>query len=318
MGIAVIFDQIWKIARIVDEMAYGQVREDFFEEFVDDPRHLLAITFTEPTHGSDYVIPHEEFQFDTYAEKDGDEWVINGEKCYISNGADAKSYVVFAQTKPDTHAAQSGATAFLVPHDADGLEVTHVWEKLSQRLINNATVEYDDMRVPEERVLAEPHKGLEATGEVLKESHIEAGATALGTAQAAYEDAWEYAHERVQGGTEIINHQVIGHDFANMAMDLMAARALTWMAATAVEEQGTDYDHEYGHMAKVFTSQKAVEVTQAAMEKFGAMGIMFENDRPMQKHHRDALSFLHSDGTVEAHTESIINEMRDIDPSEQE
>ncbi|MGM0590448.1 MAG: acyl-CoA dehydrogenase family protein [Halobacteriota archaeon] len=315
MGLAVILDQTWKIARIIDKMASDEVREEFFEQMVADPRHILAITFTEPANGSNYVIPYGEMEFDTKAEKDGDEWVINGEKRYISNGADAKSYVVFAQTDPSVPAPKGG-TAFLVPHDADGLEVTHVWEKLSQRTINNATIEYNDLRVPEEYVLGEVNEGVRRTGEVLKESAIEAGATTLGTARAAYEDALEYAHERVQGGTEIINHQAMSIDFAEMAAELQAARMLLWMAATAVEEQGDDYDYQYGHMAKVFAADTAVDVCQRSMEKFGGAGIMFENDRPMQKYMRDAISFLHSDGTQTAHKLSAIHDIIDYDPVE--
>jgi alkylation response protein AidB-like acyl-CoA dehydrogenase len=310
MGIAVIFDQIWKIARIIDKMGDEDVRDRFFTEFVDDPRHLLAITLTEPDHGSDYITDYEGFQFNTTAEKDGNEWVINGKKHYISNGADAKTYVVFAQTDPDAP-AQQGTTAFLVPGDTDGLDVTHVWEKISQRLINNATVEYNDVRVPDENVLGEVHEGKQRTSEVLKESNLEAGATTLGTARRAFEDAFDYAHERHQGGQPIIEHQAIGHDFADMAMELQSARALLWTAAEAIEEQGDDYWTEYGSMGKVVGSETAFDVSKRAIEKFGGAGIMLENDRPMQKYLRDTLSFLHSDGTIEAHKESVINVLKE-------
>ncbi|MFB6130447.1 MAG: acyl-CoA dehydrogenase family protein [Salinigranum sp.] len=309
MGIGVIFDQIWKIARIIDKMADEDIRERFFSEFVDDPRHLLAITLTEPAHGSDYITDYEGFQFDTVAEKDGDEWVINGEKCYISNGADAKTYVVFAQTDPDAP-AQSGTTAFLVPRETEGLEVTHVWEKISQRMINNATVEYHDVRIPEENVLGEVHRGKQRTAEVLKESNLEAGATTLGTARRAFEEAWDYSYERTQGGQPIMNHQVISHDFAEMAMQLQAARSLLWDAARAAEAQ-EDYWYEYSPMGKVFAADTAFDVATRALEKFGAQGIMLENERPMQKYLRDCLSFLHSDGAQEAHKESLISTMRE-------
>lgn len=310
MGIAVIFDQIWKNSRIIDRMADERVRERFFPTFVDDPRHLLAITLTEPDHGSDYITDYEGFQFDTNAKKDGDEWVINGEKCYISNGADAKTYVSFAQTDPDAP-AQEGTTAFLVPRDADGLEVRHVWEKISQRMINNATVVYDDVRVPEENVLGEVNGAKQRTAEVLKESNLEAGATTLGTARKSFEDAFDYANERVQGGNPLIEHQVIGHDFAEMAIELQAARSLLWTAARAIEEQGDNYWYEFGSMGKVFAADTAFDVATRSLEKFGAQGIMFENDRPMQKYLRDTLSFLHSDGAQEAHKEAVLSYLKE-------
>ena len=307
LGLAVLFDQTWKISRVIHEMADEPAREKFFERFVGDPRHVLAITFTEPANGSNYIVDYEGMRFQTTAEKDGDEWVIDGLKHFISNGADAKTYVVFAQTDPDVP-AQEGTTAFLVPGDADGLSVTHVHEKISQRLVNNATIEFNGVRVPEENVLGEVHKGKTRTGEVLKESHIEAGASVLGVARAAYEDAFEYAHERVQGGKPIVEHQVVGHDFAHMATQIQAARSLLWTAARAVERQGEAYDHEFGHMAKVFAADVAVDVTERALTKFGGSGIMLDYD--VQKYHRDALSFQHSDGTQEAHRENIVELLR--------
>ena len=309
MGIAVIFDQIWKIARIIDKMADDRVRDEFFTDFVDDPRHLLAITLTESANGSNYITDYEGMQFETTAEREGEEWVIDGVKRYISNGADAKTYVVFAQTDPSVPASE-GTTAFLVPHDADGLEATHVWEKISQRMMNNATVEFDDVRVSNARVLGDVDDAKRRTGEVLKESNIEAGATTLGTARRAFEDAFEHANDRVQGGTEIIEHQAIGHDFAEMATEIQAARALLWTAARAVENQGEGYQYEYGAMAKVFAADTAFDVAKRALEKFGGAGIMLENEYPAQKYLRDTLSFLHSDGTQTAHKESLITDLK--------
>jgi acyl-CoA dehydrogenase len=306
LGLAVLFDQTWKISRIIAEMADDDLRERFFEDFMDDPRHILAITLTEPANGTNYIVDYEDMQFNTSAEKDGDEWVINGHKHYISNGADAKTYVVFAQTDPDAP-AKEGTTAFLVPGDTDGFEVTHIHEKISQRIVNNATIEFNNVRVPEENVLGKVNRGKTRTGEVLKESHIEAGASVLGVARAAFEDAWEHAHQRVQGGKPIVEHQVIGHDFAQMETEIQAARSLLWTAARAVDEQGEDYDHEYGHMAKVFAADTAVDVTERALTKFGGSGIMLET--PIQKYHRDALSFQHSDGTQEGHRENILKHM---------
>ncbi|PCR88878.1 acyl-CoA dehydrogenase family protein [Natrinema ejinorense] len=306
LGLAVLFDQTWKISRIIAEMADDDLRERFFEDFIDDPRHILAVTFTEPANGTNYIVDYEGMQFDTTAETDGDEWVINGHKHYISNGADAKTYVVFAQTDPNAP-AKDGTTAFLVPHDTEGFEVTHIHEKISQRIVNNATLEFNDVRVPEEHVLGEVDRGKTRTGEVLKESHIEAGASVLGVARRAFEDAWEYANQRTQGGKPIVEHQVIGHDFAQMATEIQAARSLLWTAARAVDEQGESYDHEHGHMAKVFAADTAVDVTERALTKFGGSGIMLET--PIQKYHRDALSFQHSDGTQEGHRENILDHM---------
>ncbi|WP_255152293.1 acyl-CoA dehydrogenase family protein [Halorarius halobius] len=309
MGLAVIFDQNWKIARVIDHLADDDVREEFFSAYVDDPRHLLAITSTEPSGGSDALLPYEKGQYDTTARKEGDEWVINGKKRYISNGADAKTYVVLAQTDPDSPHHDGGATAFYVPGDTDGLDVTNVWEKMSQRLVNNATIEYDEVRVPEAYVLGEVNEGMSSVSQVLKEGNIEAGATALGSARGALELAFEYANERTQGGKPVIDHQVTEHDFARMVTEYQAARALLWTTARAVEQQGEAYDPMFSSMAKVFAAETAVDISRRSLEKFGGEGIMLR--APIQKYFRDAVSFLHSDGTQEVHTQRVANGLRD-------
>jgi acyl-CoA dehydrogenase len=218
---------------------------------------------------------------------------------------------VFAQTDPSVP-AKEGTTAFLVPRKSDGLSVTHVWEKISQRMVNNATIEFDDVRVPERYVLGEVNGAKSDEGDAAgsKESNIEAGAIALGTARRAFEDAFEYAHEREQGGKPIVDHQTIAHDFAKMAMELQAARSLLWTAARAVDRQGEDYQYEYGAMGKVYAAEVAFDVAKRALEKFGGAGIMLETEYPMQKYLRDALSYLHSDGTQEAHTDRVADALR--------
>lgn len=311
LGVAVIFDQNWKISGLIAKQADEALRERFFSEYLGDSRHLLAITATEPTTGSNNIIPYSDLQFDTTAERDGDEWVINGEKHYISNGADAKTYVVRAQTDTSVPATE-GATQFLVPRDTDGLEVTHIHEKISQRLINNATIEFTDVRVPAENVLGAVNEAM-SVRTVPNPGHIEAGATTLGVARAAYENAYRYANEREQGGTEIINHQTIAHDLAEMAMELQAARSLLWSAARAAD-RAPDYDYPLDSMAKVFAAEVSVDITKRALEMFGGSGIMLGTIA--QKYHRDALSFLHSDGTQRAHLEKVSNHIRGVKPWE--
>lgn len=180
---------------------------------------------------------------------------------------------------------------------------------MSQRLVNNATVEYNNVRIPEEYVLGEVNEGMSSISQVLKEGNIEAGATALGTARGALELAFEYANERTQGRTEVIDHQVNAHDFARMVTEYQAACSLLWTAARAVEEQDTDYDPMFSSMAKLFAAETAVDICQRSLEKFGGMGIMLRS--PIQKYVRDAVSFLHSDGTQEVHTQRVADRLRE-------
>lgn len=310
MGITINLDQIWKITRIIANLATDPLRDRFFSEFIDDPRYLLGIALTEPAHGSNYQTDYEGMQFNTVAERAGEAWVINGEKRYISCGPDAKAFVVYAQTDPDA-SAQHGTTAFFVPRESDGLEITHIWEKIAARLQNNATLEFTDVRVPEEHVLGDLHVAKRRTAEVLKEGHVESGAITLGTARRAYEAAFDYATERVQGGTEIINHQSVGHSLAEMATRLEAARTLVWTAAHAIEAQGQEYDPTIGQMAKMFAANVSADVTRDALEVFGAAGIMFETDHPIQKYLRDSVVYLHADGTENAHKEVILEALRE-------
>lgn len=122
----------------------------------------------------------------------------------------------------------------------------------------------------EKHLLSEQNNGMKSVGTLLKESHTEALATALRTARRAFEEALAYSKYREQGGTEIINHQAIGHDLAWMATDLQAVRSLTWMVAEAIEKDA--YTKDMSSMVKVHASQVAFDVARSALEKFGGAG----------------------------------------------
>ncbi len=306
-GIGHIFSHTWKHTNTIARAASDALRDEFFPRFMDDPVHPLAVTISEPAHGSDNSLDGLDYQLETVAEKDGDEWVINGRKRFITNGAEAKTYVVFAQTDPDVPAPE-GTTAFLVPHEYDGIDVELLHEKISSRLYNNATIEYTDLRVPEARVLGEVNRGFHL-GEGTQRFHgtLETSGMALGIGRRAFEDAFAFAHERVQGGTEIINHQAIGHDFADMAIDLQSARALLWTAARAIEHDA--YTEDLGAKAKVHTAEVAFDVAKRSLEKFGGSGVMLEH--PTQKYLRDTAQYFHAGCGQEVLREKIVNSLRD-------
>jgi alkylation response protein AidB-like acyl-CoA dehydrogenase len=298
MGFAAIIDQTLKISRIIARTASHEQQEWFWPWFLADPRFVLAICLTEREHGSDYIVPYEDFRFTTRAVRDGDDWLLNGEKRYISNGADAGLYVVFACSNPDLPAWE-GTSAFLVPADTPGIERPKIWEKISQRGINNATVRFSDVRVPDRLRIPEVEQGAPGAHEILKESAIEAAATTLGSARAAYEEAHAYARRRVQGGQPLIRHPNVAIRLAWMATRLEAARSLVWRAASEVDHNPA-YDRTLGSMAKVFAAETALEVAKEACELHGALGIMI-GESLVEKTFRDTLSFLHSDGTQDAH-----------------
>ena len=308
MGFAVILDQTLKVQRILAAMAEGRARSHFLERFLADPRCVLAICFTEPEIGSDYVIPSPDLRFGTRAERRADgSWVLNGRKRFISNGADAGFYLVFACTDP-TQPAPLGTSAFLLEPGLPGFEVESVHEKISQRTINNATLGFTDVVLEPWRLLGEPNQSFAGCREILKESAIEAGATTLGTARAAYELAVEHARGRVQGGRPLIEHANVGCRLAEMYSKLEAARSLIWRAAWAVEHDPA-YDYRLGSAAKTFAADAAVAVCLSAMEIHGGLAIMYR-DSQVEKCLRDCLSFLHSDGAQDAHRVRIADIIR--------
>ncbi len=309
MGFAVLIDQCLKVQRILSELASGRALELFLDRFVSDPRCVLAICFTEPETSSDYIIDGPDFRFNTTAVQRADgRWVLNGYKHFISNGADAGLYCVFACTDASQPAA-SGTSAFLVAADDRGFEVVKVHEKMSQRGNNNGALRFDDVILAPDRVLGEPHSGYAGSRRILKESAITAGATALGTARAAYELALEHARTRVQGGAPLIAHANVGCRLADMYAELEAARSLIWRAAWAVEND-PGYDYRLGSAAKLIAAETAMRVALSAAELFGGLAIMYR-DAEINKCVRDCMSFLHSDGAQDSHRLRIAQMTRD-------
>ena len=298
MGYAVIIDQTLKVQRILARLASEQARERFLGRFLDDERCVLAICFTEPDHGSDYIIPHPDFRFTTTAhQRDDGAWVLNGTKRFISNGADAGFLVVFACTDP-SQPASTGTSAFLVEPDLPGFSVEVVHEKIAQRTINNARLRFENVVLEPWRLLGEPHRGYTGARDVLRESTVEAAATTLGTARAAYEMALEHTAHRVQGGRPLAEHGNVRVRLGRMHAELEAARSLVWRAAVAVERD-PDYDFRLGAAAKLVAADVAVRVCESAVELHGGLGIMIE-EAGVEKCLRDCLSFLHSDGAQDS------------------
>jgi alkylation response protein AidB-like acyl-CoA dehydrogenase len=186
--------------------------------------------------------------------------------------------------------------------------MVEVHEKVSQRTINNAALRFTDVVLGPERLVGPAHAGYAGAREILRESAIEAGATTLGTARAAYELAVEHAGGRIQGGRPIVEHANVGCRLAQMYAELEAARSLVWRAAWAVEHDPA-YDHRLGSAAKSFAADVAVRVCLSAAEIHGALAIMMR-DAGIEKCLRDCLSFLHSDGAQDSHRLRIADLIR--------
>ena len=246
-------------------------------------------------NGSDHqgYYDHKDIGMKTTAVKEGDEYVLNGTKHYISNGCMAKLYFITARTDTSKPLNESGAV-FIVPSDTIGFETDFFHEKSSQRLATNGCFHLKNCRISEKNILLGEGKLVELRSKYMPGSKAEAAATVLGVGRAAYEYAFDYAKNRKQGGKFIIEHQVISLMLAKMIMLLDGARLQIWKAAWLADNSHPDARIQ-GLMAKVRASEAAFEICTLATEILGGAGIMY--DHPVEKYLRDAVSFLHSDGT---------------------
>ncbi|MFB6164234.1 MAG: acyl-CoA dehydrogenase family protein, partial [Haloarculaceae archaeon] len=226
---------------------------------------------SEPAHGSNVA------GIETEAEKDGDEWVLNGQKMWITNGTVADVGVVMAKTDPGE--GHRGITAFLVPTDTDGFEPTKIDNKLGIRASDLAEIVIDDVRVPEDNVIGEVNEGFYQLMNFFASGRTSVAAQAVGTAQAALDAAIEYAGEREQFGRKINEFQAIEHKLAEMATNVEAARSLTYRAASHVEDGDEDLAAKFASMAKLFASEHAVDVADEAIQVHGGAG--YVTDHPV-------------------------------------
>ena len=235
-----------------------------------------AYALSEASSGSDA------FGLQTRAEKRGDRWILNGVKLWITNGAEAGAYVVFATIDPA--AGYKGITAFLVDRDAPGFAVGKKEDKLGIRASSTTELLLESCEVPEENVLGEVGKGYKVAIETLNEGRIGIGAQMVGCASGAFEAALGYAQEREAFGKPIFDFQGVQFDLAGMRTEIEAARLMVYNAAR-LKDARRPFVREAA-MAKLFSSQVAERVTSAAIELFGGYG--YTKDYPVEKYWRDA------------------------------
>lgn len=237
---------------------------------------LAAFCLTEREAGSDAG------SLKTKAVKSGNEYIINGSKCFITNGGKADLYVVFALTAPDKGAR--GMSAFIVPKDTPGLSIGKEEDKMGHRASNTSELFFEDVKVPAENLLAKEGMGFIIAMKTLDQTRAPVGAGGVGVARAALEYAVDYAKTRIQFGKPIALFQSIAFKIAQMAAEIDAARFLVWRAAWLLD-QGMPCGKESG-MAKFFGSDMAMKTTTNALDILGGYGYM--KDYPMEKLMRDA------------------------------
>ena len=263
---------------------------------VAEGKCLSCGCFTEPGRGSDIT------GLDTVAVKDGDSWVINGTKTFITNaGPLAGFYVTLAQTDATAQPMYRGISMILVPADTPGISVQTVGEKMGIRMMYTGEVNYKDVRVPLKNLIGTEGKGFYQVLEFFDESRILIAAQALGTAQGAFDRALSYTKQRVQFGKKLAEFQITQHKLADMATKIEMARLMTYKAAWNYD-QGR-IDPKLTSMAKMAAARAAVEVADEAIQLHGGYGYMAEYD--VERFYRDAKITEIYEGTKEIQKNTI-------------
>jgi butyryl-CoA dehydrogenase/short/branched chain acyl-CoA dehydrogenase len=216
------------------------------------------------------------------AEDKGDHWVLNGQKLWITNAAEAEIFIVFANANPD--AGYKGITAFLIERDFPGFQVGKKEDKLGIRASSTCELILEDCRVPKENVVGEVGKGYKIAIETLNEGRIGIGAQMIGVARGALEYAIAYTKERRQFNTRIADFQGVQFQIAQAATDLEAARLMVYNAAR-LKDARKPFVREAA-MAKLFSSQVAEKVTSLAVQLYGGNG--YTKEYPVEKFWRDS------------------------------
>ena len=263
---------------------------------------VMGSAISEPQAGSDVT------SVATRAEKDGDEWVINGSKMWITNGTVADYFVVVCETDPEIDDRYSGYSQILVEGDRDGLTRDKITGKLGIRASDTAELRFDDVRVPEENLIGQRGMGFLQLMQFFDETRTAVAAQGVGIARGAAERALEYAEDREQFDRPISDFQAIKHKLAEMHTNTEAARWLTYRSAWAVDNESGDLT-ALASMAKEFASRVAVDVADEAVQVHGGAG--FVNDHDVERLYRDAKITQIYEGTTEIQKNIIARELLD-------
>ena len=251
--------------------------------------------FTEPDHGSDITF------MNTSAVKDGNDYVINGGKTFITNGTIGQYVIVLCQTDSEATPTYRGQSVIIVEKETEGFSASDVGHKMGIKMTSTAELVFNDVRVPAANLVGEENKGFYQVLEFFDESRVEIAAQALGVAQGSFDRAMAYTKERKQFGKKLSQFQVTQHKLADMLTKIETARLIVYKA-------GWNYDQ--GHidpkltsMAKMYAGRVAVEVADEAIQLLGGYGYMLENE--VERFYRDAKIMEIYEGTREIQKNTI-------------
>jgi alkylation response protein AidB-like acyl-CoA dehydrogenase len=268
-------------------------RRRYLPQLASEQGCLAAIAFTEPHAGSDVSAMR------ATARRESEEWILDGEKCYVTNGGIAEITVVFART-------EVGISAFLLERGDPGVVPGRREDKLGLRASYTGSLILDAARLPADRLLGGDGEGFGVALDFFEHSRPQVAAAAVGVARAAFEYATQYAREREAFGKPVIAKQGVSFKLAEMAMEIEAARLLVWRACAAIDV-GEDAGL-LGSFAKAYAADTAMKTTTEAVQVLGGAGIM--RDHPVEKWLRDAKVFQIVEGTSEIQRHVIASYLR--------
>jgi alkylation response protein AidB-like acyl-CoA dehydrogenase len=264
-------------AEIVEEHGDDSQKEEFLRPVAENDQ-ITGLAVSEPETGSDLA------GMSTTAEKDRDEWVIDGEKYWIGNGVEADWVTLYAKTGDDEDNRYGNYSLFIVPTDAEGYEAEHIPEKMAMRASKQAHITLDGCRIPEDNLIGVEGAGFYMLAEFFNHGRVIVGGQGIGIAAAAIEEASEFVHDREAFGRTVDEFQAVQHHLADMRLEFESARTLVWRAADKVAD--SDDAGYWAALAKTKATETATECAETGMQLHGGRSVL--TDRRISRVFRDS------------------------------
>jgi acyl-CoA dehydrogenase len=255
-------------AKMLEKHGTEQQKDRFLRPVAENEQ-ITGLAVSEPETGSDLA------GMETSAEKEGDQWVLNGEKYWVGNGVEADWVTVYAKTGEDPDNKYGNFSLFVVPTDTEGYDAEHIPEKMGFRASKQAHIEFNDARVPEENIIGNEGGGFYMLAEFFNSGRVIVGGHGIGLAAAAIEEASDFVHDRDAFGRGVSEFQAVQHTLADMITEFKAARTLNWEAADHVEQN--DNAGFWASMSKVKSTETANMCAERGMQLHGGRSVLTEN-----------------------------------------
>jgi len=294
-AIAKTFSQCWKWSHLIAAFCTPDQKERFLKPFLADDTYLLGHAGTEPNAGSDHRLPPEDDPRSGWrlkAERDGDEWVLNGEKCFIANGAVGKLFFVDARTNPNV-SIHEGGTEFLVPIDVPGLRVGKVFNKSGWRFYQNAELIFENVRLPHANIVGKVNGAYKTRGG--RFGDLELSANAVGVCDAAVEMAMQHVRTRWPAARYFADNQTIQLQLSEMHMLTEALRSFVMRVAAENDDKLATHSSFNNILLMNFATDVIQRVTRLNMDVHGSAGVTAMDAR-VDKLVRDAVIWTHLAG----------------------